>query len=276
MHRFEQRGKAPFGVGVRRRRLPDRACQRSTKVGQDVAEEIGAHHDVEPVRVLHKVRTQDVDVELVLSHVRTCLADCRDVLVSPAHGEGDAFDLVAPVRCFFGRERASVIALQRIRSTPRRVNTLSWTTNSRSVPANIRSPTGEDSPSVFSRTTMTSMSSGPRPARGLRMPGSKQTGRRFTYWSKLRRIGINRPQSETWSGTPGQPTAPRKIPSASRRRSRASSGISAPVVSEGPQDQSYSVQSKEKPKRRPAASSTRAPSGTISRPMPSPGITAMA
>src|SRR5712692_4522091 len=43
------------------------------------------------------------------------------------------FDLVAEVRCFFGRERASSKAYRRIRSTPRRVKVLCWTTTSSSV-----------------------------------------------------------------------------------------------------------------------------------------------
>ncbi len=43
------------------------------------------------------------------------------------------FDLVAEVRCFFGRERASSNAYFRIRSTPRRVKVLCCTTTSSSV-----------------------------------------------------------------------------------------------------------------------------------------------
>ena len=42
---------------------------------------------------------------------------------------------------------------------------------------------------------------------------AERIGRRLTYWSNARRIGISRPQSDTWSGTPGAPTAPRKIAS---------------------------------------------------------------
>ena len=44
-------------------------------------------------------------------------------------------------------------------------------------------------------------------------PEAAAPGRRLTYCWKPRRIGISRPQSETWSGTPGKPTAPRKIAS---------------------------------------------------------------
>ena len=63
------------------------------------------------------------------------------------------FDLVAAVRCFFGRRRASSKAYFRMRSVPWRVNTASCSTSSRSVPSNMRPPTAEYSPSVFSRTT---------------------------------------------------------------------------------------------------------------------------
>ena len=63
------------------------------------------------------------------------------------------FDLVAEVRCFLGRVIASSKAYLMMRSVPARLNTLCWVTNSRSVPSNMRPPTEEYSPSVFSRTT---------------------------------------------------------------------------------------------------------------------------
>jgi len=62
-------------------------------------------------------------------------------------------------------------------------------TTSRGVPVNWRPPMSEYSPSVFSRTTTKSMSAAVRPASGLRTPGRRRTGRRFTYWSKCRRMG---------------------------------------------------------------------------------------
>ena len=64
---------------------------------------------------------------------------------------------------------------------------------------------------------------GPRPASGERTPLRSRTGRRLTYWWKPRRIGISSPHSETWSGTPGKPTAPRKIASNARSWSSPSS-----------------------------------------------------
>ena len=75
------------------------------------------------------------------------------------------------------------------------------------------------------------------------MPFIIRTGRRFTYWCIERRIGISNPHSDTWSGTPGKPTAPRKIASAAFNRSSPSSGISLPVLWKRSQPQSYSVKS---------------------------------
>ena len=63
------------------------------------------------------------------------------------------FDFVADVSFFAGRFSARSNAYRRTRSTPVRVMTVSWMTVSRSVPSNMRPPTDEYSPSVFSRTT---------------------------------------------------------------------------------------------------------------------------
>src|SRR3546814_2394238 len=50
VHRLEQRGELPRRVEVRRRRDADGAGDRRAEIGEDVAEEIGGHHHVEPVR----------------------------------------------------------------------------------------------------------------------------------------------------------------------------------------------------------------------------------
>ncbi len=63
------------------------------------------------------------------------------------------FDLVADVTCRRGRFLASSNANFMMRSTPLRVKVDICTTVSRSVPSNMRPPTEEYSPSVFSRTT---------------------------------------------------------------------------------------------------------------------------
>ena len=126
---------------------------------------------------------------------------------------------------------------------------------------------------MFSRTIATSNRAQSR--NGLFRPGSNRTGRRLTYWLKARRIGMSRPHSETWSGTPGQPTAPRKIASVSRSWSIPSGGIIAPWSAYQAQLHGTSHQFSVKPCREATASSTRRAAGTTSLPMPSPGIAAM-
>ncbi len=143
------------------------------------------------------------------------------------------------------------------------------------MPSPNRPPTCEYSPSVFSLTTQKSMSPGLFPASGHGTPGSSRTGRRLTYCSNARRIGISSPHSDTWSGTPGNPTAPSRIASWSRSRSIPSSGIIRPLALNVSHDQSKCRGSTAKPNFAAAASSTASAGGITSRPMPSPGITAM-
>ncbi|MNT02829.1 hypothetical protein D3C72_1373390 [compost metagenome] len=129
------------------------------------------------------------------------------------------FDLVALVRCFFGRDCASSKANFSTRSTPTRDITVSCTTISRGVPWYMRPPMLEYSPSVFSRTMYMSISPGARgvPSRrttGATMPGIRRAGRRLMYWSNSRRNMSSEPHSDTWSGIfSGQPTAPKKMAS---------------------------------------------------------------
>ena len=89
-------------------------------------------------------------------------------------------DFVAEVTCLRLRVLASSKAKRRMRSVPRRVNTESCVTNSCSVPAYIRPPSDEYSPSLFSRTTQKSMSPALRFASGHGTPGMRRTGRKFT------------------------------------------------------------------------------------------------
>ena len=49
---------------------------------------------------------------------------------------------------------------------------------------------------------------GPRPASGHGIPSSSRAGRRFAHRSSRWRSSRISPQSETWSGTDGSPTAP--------------------------------------------------------------------
>ena len=126
-------GNVALGIHVRGRRDADRAAHGGPEVGQYVAEEIGCDDDVEPLRPLHEVRGQDVDVELVGAHVRIA----RAVIARKRSSQYGIviempLDLVADVRCFAARVRASSNAKRITRSTPLRENTDSWNTISRS------------------------------------------------------------------------------------------------------------------------------------------------
>ena len=167
VHRLEQRREVALGIEVGRRRDADRAADGRAEIGQDVAEEVGADDDVEAARAAATkcaVRMSMWNWSVRMSGYCAAIARKRSsqygiVIAMP-------FDLVAEVTCFAGRVRASSNANRRMRSTPLRENTDSWNTISRSVPSNIRPPTDEYSPSVFSRTTTKSMSPGLRLASG--------------------------------------------------------------------------------------------------------------
>ena len=111
---------------------------------------------------------------------------------------------------------------------PFRVKTASWIAVSSGSPWLKRPPIWLYSPSLFSRTMTRSIGRFSPSASGLVTPSNERTGRRLTYWPNARRIGISSPQSETWSGTPGQPTAPSRTASYWRKVSSPSAGISAP------------------------------------------------
>jgi len=97
-----------------------------------------------------------------------------------------------------------------IRSQPVSVNSADWTATSPPRPraASARPPSPAYSPSLFSRTT-TQSSSGPASRSGLGTPGRKRTGRTLAHWSRPWQIASRSPHRLTWSGTDGQPTAPK-------------------------------------------------------------------
>src|SRR5947209_112061 len=70
VHRLEQRGKLAFRVDVAGRRNADRAGAGGTKVRENVAEEVRGNDDVEPIRMQHEVRGENVDVILVPTDAR--------------------------------------------------------------------------------------------------------------------------------------------------------------------------------------------------------------
>ena len=134
-------------------------------------------------------------------------------------------DLVAEIR-WPVRRIAWSMAYSATRVTPARVNTASWRAISPGCPRWMRPPTSEYSPSVFSRTTR--MSTWPASASGEVTPGRRRTGRRFTYWSKWRRIGISRPHRDASSAMSGVPTAPRRMASPMASWPIPSAGIIRP------------------------------------------------
>ncbi len=152
------------------------------------------------------------------------------------------------------------------------MNTASCTAISSSKPRLRRPPISLYSPSTFSRTTTRSIWSAPRT--GEDTPGSARAGRTLANWRNARRIGISSPQSDTWSGTPGQPTAPSSTASYDRSVSIASSGIIAPVSAYLWHDQSKSSYSRERSYADAAASRTDRATVITSWPIPSPGMTA--
>ena len=82
------------------------------------------------------------------------LAHQREALVPVRHGEGDAVRLGGRRQMLLRpRHRQLERELQDAVDADAGVNTLCCETNSRSVPSNMRPPTDEYSPSVFSRTT---------------------------------------------------------------------------------------------------------------------------
>ena len=115
-----------------------------------------------------------------------------------------------------------------MRLMPWRVKTDSWIAVSPGPPRPNLPPTSLYSPSLFSRTMTRSMARVSPPASGPVTPANERTGRRLTYCPKARRIGISRPQRDTWSGTSGQPTAPSSTASYRPSVSSPSGGISAP------------------------------------------------
>ena len=97
VHRLEQRRERPLGIDVRRRRDADRAANRGTEVGQDVAEQIRADDDVEDLRALHEVRGEDVDVVRVgASRPGTARAIALEALVPVRHRDRDAVRSSSP------------------------------------------------------------------------------------------------------------------------------------------------------------------------------------
>ena len=226
--------------------------------------------------IAHEMRGQDVDVVLVGLDVGIVLLHLGEALVPERHGVDDAVGLggrghVLLLAACCANSKANFMT----RSTPLRVKTASCMAISFSVPWNMRPPSCCTRP----RCSRAPPRSRCRPACGWRAATARPRTGAPGAGSRTRR-------SRGGSGSAG-PTARRgrARPASRRRRGRCSrtpcscsmpsSGIILPVCSRRSHDQSKSVNSSWKLKRRAAASSTRTPSGRTSLPIPSPGMSAI-
>src|SRR5581483_4227798 len=82
---FKHRRKFPFWIEVRGRRDPDRTHNSSAQIGKDVPEKVRSHHHIEPVRMTNKMCGEDVDVELVATHVAKFGAHRGETLIPKRH-----------------------------------------------------------------------------------------------------------------------------------------------------------------------------------------------
>ena len=93
VHRFEHRRKIAGRIDVAGRRDADRAGAGGTQIRQNIAEQVGADHDVELVGIQHEMCGENIDVELVPAHVRIGLGHLLHALVPIRHGDRDAVGL---------------------------------------------------------------------------------------------------------------------------------------------------------------------------------------
>ena len=159
-------------------------------------------------------------------------------------------------------------------STPRRVNTDSWTAISSGSPRLSRPPISEYSPSTFSRTTTKSIRRS-RAAQRARDPWEQPDRPEVDVLVEAPADRDEQPPQRHVVGHPGPPTAPRRIASWPRSWSRPSAGIIAPVARGSARSTSRIVVAE----RDAVAGAGRVEHGHRGghdlAPMPSPGSTAM-
>ena len=203
------------------------------EVGQDVAEQVRADDDVEPVRMQDELRASGCRCG-----TGRCGSPgyCAAIALKRSSQYGIViempFDLVAEVTCF---ARARPRQLER--EPQDAVDALAGEHRSAGPRSRARClrTCGRRPTSIRPRCSRARRRSRCRracgSASGVGMPGISRHGRRLTYWSNRRRNWISEPQSETWSGTvAGQPTAPKKIASCAAICANQSSGIMRPCL----------------------------------------------
>ena len=103
---LEHGGVLPRRIDVGRWRNPNGPCDGRAQVRQNIAEEVAAHHHIEPIRVLDEVRGQDIDMVLVRANIGILGRNGRKRSSQKVMVWMMPLDLVAEVRCFAGRLRA--------------------------------------------------------------------------------------------------------------------------------------------------------------------------
>jgi len=146
VHGLDTEGYFRSGLDVAGRRDADRPGAGRPRSDRMSPNRFDPHHHVEAIRVEHEMRREDIDVVLV----QRTLGYFAAIALTRSSQYGIViempFDLVAEVRCRFGREAASSKANLSTRSTPVRLITVSWITTSRSVPGNSGRRIDEYSP----------------------------------------------------------------------------------------------------------------------------------
>ena len=78
VHRLEHARRRPGRIDVAARRESDTTSDRRTQVGEDVAEQVVGHDDVEALRIGHEVDGRGIDVAVVDRNVGEVGRDCLD------------------------------------------------------------------------------------------------------------------------------------------------------------------------------------------------------
>src|SRR3984893_13594018 len=100
----------PFRVDVARRRDADGAGAGRPEIRKNVAEQVRADHDVEPVRMQHEIRGENVDVIFVPLYLGVVFGHRLDAFVPIRHGDRNAVGL---------RRRGQVLLGPRLRQFER-------------------------------------------------------------------------------------------------------------------------------------------------------------
>ena len=192
--------------------MPEAAGQRAAEVGQDVGEQIGGDHHLERLRPQHEARRHRVDQPLLGLDARVLGATRRNTSSQSIMPYCWAFDLVTLVTFLRLRVSARSKAKRMIRSQPSSVKRPAWMAISLPGPRPAQiapADAGVLALAVLAHHHPVHVLGASRCAAGSATPGSSRTGRMLAYWSKPWQIASRRPHRLMWSGTPGQPTAPK-------------------------------------------------------------------